>query len=201
MNTYIRGISKGGIWALWIIAVRFVDYSILTPFPLLPHICVSESSQHWFRLWLVAFSAPSHYLNKCWDIVNYTIRNKRQWNFNHNTKLFIHGHASEIIVSDPQIFLPHHAIRATFCPYNVEGIGHSPYIMSTREVYVICVIATSGNKNMAIAAWSEISLQNCKLTHLPYAYMRHELGQHCFRRQAGVKPSSEPVLIYCRLGI
>ena len=32
--------------------------------PLVPHICVSKSSQHW----LVAYAAPSHYLNQCWSI-------------------------------------------------------------------------------------------------------------------------------------
>ena len=29
---------------------------VLTHLPLVPHICVSESGQYWFRLWLVAFS-------------------------------------------------------------------------------------------------------------------------------------------------
>ena len=28
----------------------------------MPHVCVSELGQHWFRKWLVAYSAPSHYL-------------------------------------------------------------------------------------------------------------------------------------------
>ena len=31
--------------------------------PLVPHICVIESGQHWFRKWLVTYSASSHYLN------------------------------------------------------------------------------------------------------------------------------------------
>ena len=31
---------------------------------------------------LVAWPAPSHYLNQCWNIVNWTLRNKLQWNFN-----------------------------------------------------------------------------------------------------------------------
>ena len=47
----------------------------------MPHICVSESGQHWFREWLVAYSAPSHYLNQCWVIVNWTLRNTLLWNF------------------------------------------------------------------------------------------------------------------------
>ena len=31
---------------------------------------------YWFRLWLVAYSAPSHYINQCSVIVNSTIRNR-----------------------------------------------------------------------------------------------------------------------------
>ena len=42
---------------------------ILTHLLLVPHICVSESGQHWFRWRIVAYSTPSHYLNRCWVIV------------------------------------------------------------------------------------------------------------------------------------
>ena len=30
-------------------------------------------NHHWFRQWLVAWSAPSHYLHQCWNIVNWTL--------------------------------------------------------------------------------------------------------------------------------
>ena len=70
----------------------------LTHFPLVPHISVSESGQHLFRLWLVAFSAPSHYINQWWVVAKWTLRNKLQWNFYQNTKFFIHKNTSEITV-------------------------------------------------------------------------------------------------------
>ena len=54
---------------------------ILNSSPLVSHICVGESDQHWFRQWFVAYSAPSYYLNQCWVIVNWPLRNKLQWNF------------------------------------------------------------------------------------------------------------------------
>ena len=73
---------------------------ILTHLPLVSRIWVSESGQHWFRKWLVAYSAPRHYLNQCWVIVNWTLRNKRQWNFNQNEKKFIHENAPENIVCE-----------------------------------------------------------------------------------------------------
>ena len=34
------------------------------------------------------WSAPSHYLNQCWNIVNWTLRNKLQWNLNGETHIF-----------------------------------------------------------------------------------------------------------------
>ena len=35
---------------------------------------------HYFRKWLVAWSAPSHFLNQWWNTFYWTLRNKRQWN-------------------------------------------------------------------------------------------------------------------------
>ena len=49
---------------------------------------------------LVAYSAPSHYLNQCWLIVNWTLRNKLQWIFNQNIKISVHENASENIVCE-----------------------------------------------------------------------------------------------------
>ena len=72
----------------------------LTHLPLVLHIYISESGQHWFRQWVVTYSAPSRYLNQCSVIVNCTLRNKLQWNFNQNTKIFSHEIAFEIIVCD-----------------------------------------------------------------------------------------------------
>ena len=43
-------------------------------------------------------SVPSHYLNQCLIIVNWTLWNKPPWNFYQNTKLFIHKNASDNVV-------------------------------------------------------------------------------------------------------
>ena len=72
--------------------------TLLTHLPLVPHICASKLGQHWFRGWLAAYSAPSHYLNQCRLIVNWILRNKLQGNLNQNTKFFIHENASENFV-------------------------------------------------------------------------------------------------------
>ena len=46
------------------------------------HICVSNISHHWFRLWLVACTATSHYLNQCWHVADWTRWNKFRCDFN-----------------------------------------------------------------------------------------------------------------------
>ena len=60
----------------------------LTHWGRVTHICIGNLGRHWLRLWLVACLAPSHYLNQCWNIVNWTLRNKLQWNFNRNSQHF-----------------------------------------------------------------------------------------------------------------
>ena len=58
---------------------------------------VTQPGHHWFRQWLGTEQAPSHYLNQCWIIVDWALRNKLQWNSKQNTKLLIHKNASENI--------------------------------------------------------------------------------------------------------
>ena len=65
-------------------------HMLLNPSPLVPHICVSQSG----------YSAPSHYLNQCLVMVNWTLRNKLQWKFNHYPKMFVHENTYEIIVCE-----------------------------------------------------------------------------------------------------
>ena len=42
------------------------------------------NNHHWLRLWLVAWTAPCHYPDRCWNVVNWTTGNKLQWNLNPN---------------------------------------------------------------------------------------------------------------------
>ena len=45
-------------------------------------ICFGERDHHWFRQWLGVYLEPSHYLNQHWITVNWTPKNKLQWNLN-----------------------------------------------------------------------------------------------------------------------
>ena len=42
--------------------------------------------------------SPGHYLNQCWNIVNWSLGNKLQWNLNWNLHIFIHENAFENVV-------------------------------------------------------------------------------------------------------
>ena len=81
----------------------------------MPHLCLNESVKHWFRYWLVAYSAPSHCLNHCPVIFNCTLRNKHQRNIDQNAKIFIHENASENIVCEITANLPQsQCVRSMF---------------------------------------------------------------------------------------
>ena len=60
----------------------------LTHWGRVTNTCISKL-HHWFRKWLVAWSAPSHYLKQCWDIANSNIKNKLEWNPKQNFYIFI----------------------------------------------------------------------------------------------------------------
>ena len=52
-----------------------------------------------------AWSAPSHYLNQCWNIVKWTLMNKLQWNFNRNSNIVIQENASKSVVCETAAML------------------------------------------------------------------------------------------------
>ena len=47
---------------------------------------------------LGAWPVPSHYLNQCWNIVNWDPGNKLQWNINQNSWIFIQENPSQNVV-------------------------------------------------------------------------------------------------------
>ena len=124
----------------------------ITHLPLVLHICVSELSQHWFRLWLVAFSSPSNYINQCWFIVNCTLKNKLQWNFNQNTQLIIHENASENIVCEMVAILS-------------RGRWVNPY----GGVMNPC-IASPGHRQWRYSLQKEVLVFHEEEFHIPYNF-------------------------------
>ena len=67
-----------------------IEHDLLIHWDRVTHICVSI---------LTTWPSPSHCLNQCRDIVNWTLRNKLQWNPNRKSYIFIQGNALENVVS------------------------------------------------------------------------------------------------------
>ena len=61
------------------------------------HMCIGSLTIIGSDKWLVAWSAPSNYLNQCGNTVNWTLRNKLQWNFHRNWYIFIRENAFVLI--------------------------------------------------------------------------------------------------------
>ena len=59
---------------------------------------VRQTNHHWFRQWIVAWSSSSHFLNQCWNIVNWALKNKLYWNLNRISHIFINEYAFENVV-------------------------------------------------------------------------------------------------------
>ena len=82
------------------------------------HICFSKLYHHWFREWLVAWQVPSHYLNQCWIILNWTHGNKLHWNLNGNLYIFIQENAFENVVREFAVILSRpQCVNSQFHPY------------------------------------------------------------------------------------
>ena len=73
-----------------------------------------------------ACSAPSHYRNQCWNIVNWTLRNKLQWNFNRNSDIFFQDNSLESVVCEMAAILSRPQCVKSFplCPTSVHS-GHT----------------------------------------------------------------------------
>ena len=102
--------------------------------------------------------APSHYLYQCWIIVNWTLRNKLQWNLNKNSNIFIQENAFESVVcettailSRPQCVkkannLPHGATyKASLLTYWLfQRSGSNFNHVISKHLLQIKIISTSG---------------------------------------------------------
>ena len=99
-------------------------------------IFLGKLGHHWFRSWSVACSAPDHYQNQCWIIVNRIPRNNFYWNFRQNT-------CSAPIQHNPMQWLQSNVwTNADVLSIESLGTNFSEILIKTRKKmqlkYVIC---------------------------------------------------------------
>ena len=104
-----------------------------------------QTNHHWFRLWPVAWPAPSHYLNQCWNIVNWAIGNKPQWNLKRNSYIFTEENAFENVVLKMASILS----RLQCDNYRVTEDRHSRAIY-TNEHHLFVRAGTIGENDVTI---------------------------------------------------
>ena len=63
--------------------------------------------------------APSHHLNQCWNIVNWTLMNNIQWNINRNSLIFVH---KKYCVENAGHFCQYNQSKRYPCAYIFHGI-------------------------------------------------------------------------------
>ena len=76
-QTYTRYSAKWKLNSLKKQCIYHIRICCDNSFPPGEHVYVCELDQHWFRQWLLAYSAASHYLNPCSLIVMWTPKNER----------------------------------------------------------------------------------------------------------------------------
>ena len=68
----------------------------------------------------IAWTAPSHYLNQCWNIIDWTLRNTLQWNLSRNYNIFIQENVFESVVCEMAAIL-----SRPQCVYIYQSTVHS----------------------------------------------------------------------------
>ena len=79
----------------WLMAVFFIKLLIknttvpLTLCGLVTSYSIDEEGTSLVHVMTCRLSAPSHYPNQCWLVVEWTLKNKFRWNMNQNTAIYI----------------------------------------------------------------------------------------------------------------
>ena len=164
---------------------------ILSYFILLWRICmiclpIFLTSWGWVMhiIFLVAWPALSHYLNQCWNIVNWTIGNKLQWNLNPNLYIFIQENAFEIVIRKLVAILSQpHCVKYSFI--GSEAINLKEWQRNLGPVLIWrCDLTSIGNSIMEIRQPSDSYLRNFTTCISKIIKKMLNLITHCANKMA-----------------
>ena len=124
---FVQNYQSNNVWQQLDLKTSFYlswlnDCILLTHWGRVTHICVSDLTRIGSDNGL---SAPSHYQNQCWNIVNKTLRNKLQWIFSRNSNIFIQENAFESVVCEKMAILSRpQRVKGLVCSLlNTDSIG------------------------------------------------------------------------------
>ena len=110
-------------------------------------------------IWLVAWSVPSHYLYQCWNIVNWTLRNKLPWNINGNSYISIHEYVFESAVCEMSVIQSRSQCVKWLCCISVS---------TTPTHYCLCWAFLCADKSHNISSRAKILHYRQQLCNYPY---------------------------------
>ena len=136
--------------------------------------------------WLVASSAPSHYLKQCWFIVYWNIRNTFQWNWNQITAILIQENQFDIVIckvaeilSRPQcVKLNTLRPRDTYASVSFAIIGSDTGLLPVQHQAIICTYAGLSS-HLGILGVTYVFVPLCTLLPPPAAHFVYAIT---FRR-------------------
>ena len=117
---------------------------------------------------MVAWSAPSHYLNQCWNIVNWTLRNKLQWDLNRNSYIFINENAFQNVVWKLAVISSR--------PQRVKSyvLSYNEITWSTFSLYAVWKLNTKG-WDIYFRRWSHIKNWCMQTQTNSNSWWRHQM--------------------------
>ena len=119
------------------------------------HICVGNLTIIGSDGW----TAPSHYLYQCWNFVNWTFRNKLQWNLIRNWNIFIQENALQSVVWKMSAILSRtRCVNMTMFD-NMTPNVYSQQVEHIRSIFITSVLPFV--RLFSLGRWitHEISLQ------------------------------------------
>ena len=155
---------------------------------------------------------PSHYLNQCWYIFNWTPRNKLQWDFNRNSYIFIQENPFENVVSKmaaiclvPNVIilllLKTENFGRTLKPRVLNPLafvtGSSAMVLTHLSLDKLTSILADDNLKCIFLNGNDKILIRISLQFVPTSLINYKpaLAQVMAWRQTGDKPLPEPMLI------
>ena len=106
-----------------------INRTPLTHWGRVMHICVGKLTSIGSDNGLLP--GRRHYLNQCWNIVNWTLQNNLQWNFNRNSNIFIQENALENVVCE---------MASILSQSQWVNSCHAEFISGNRKINFACSI-------------------------------------------------------------
>ena len=146
--------------------------SYITHWGRVTHICVGKLTNICSDNGLSPARRQSIIWTNAWDIVNWTLRNKLQWNFNRNSNIFIHENAFENVVCEMASILSRPQCDNQHQDYTVwrrKVRCHFPVIHIHKHCYTIKTVLC---KSVTWLNFGRMKPSTGPLSDLRYMYSR-----------------------------